>query len=38
LQKRLTIVFISTNATNVTNTCWPLYLRIKCMFVLLCSE
>jgi hypothetical protein len=37
LQKIPTVVLVRTNATNVTNTCRPFYLRIKCMFVLLCS-
>ena len=38
LQKIPTSVLVSTNATDVTNACGPLYLRIKCMFVLLCSD
>ena len=37
LQKRLTSVLVSTNAANVKSTGRLLYLRIKCMFVLLCS-
>jgi len=38
LQKIPTSVLVSANATNVTNTCRPLYQRIECMFVSLCTD
>ena len=31
-------MLVSTDAAKVTNACRPVYLRIKCMFVLLCSD